>query len=105
MRRIIAVTSLAALALVAAPAAARAATAPTASTASAEGCYYQVMPPYPANLRIRSGPGTGYDAVGAAGYMETIWGSCQSQGGWVRVGSDDGSPGWAYRPYLRRVNH
>ncbi|GAA4087652.1 hypothetical protein [Nonomuraea soli] len=95
MRRIIAVTALAALTLVAAPAAAQA----------TEGCYYEVRPPYPANLWIRSGPGTGYDVVGSAGYLETIWGSCQSQGGWVRVGADDGMPGWAYRPYLHRVSH
>jgi uncharacterized protein YraI len=74
-----------------------------ASAAAAGGCTYQVTPPYPANLWIRSGPGTGYEPVDSAGYLETVWGSCRSRGNWVRVGSDAGVPGWAYRPYLRKM--
>ncbi|WP_327084920.1 hypothetical protein OIE66_21380 [Nonomuraea sp. NBC_01738] len=68
--------------------------------ASAGSCTYQAVPPFPANLWVRSGPGEGYAKVGAIGYREYADGPCQSQGDWTQVWADGGA-GWAYSPYLR----
>lgn len=67
------------------------------------GCTYVVEPPYPANLRVRSGPGTDYPIVDRIGYLETVEGSCYSDGDWVRVWT--GCGGWSYAPYLREIGY
>ncbi|MFI6503279.1 hypothetical protein [Nonomuraea typhae] len=69
------------------------------AAAAAEGCVYVAAPPYPANLWVRSGPGTQYEPVGSVGYEETVEGSCGSRGSWTRVWGED-FEGWAYAPYL-----
>ncbi|MFI6901618.1 SH3 domain-containing protein [Nonomuraea sp. NPDC050394] len=75
-----------------------------APASAASSCVYEVAPPYPANLWIRSGPGTQYDRVGAVGYGETVEGSCGGGRAWMRVWTGD-SEGWAYGPYLEPVEY
>lgn len=81
-------------------------TCPAAQADSAsDGCVYVVQPPYPANLWVRSGPGTQYEPIDSVPYLGTVEGSCSSHGNWTRVYGPSGCVGWSYAPYLEEVGY
>ena len=54
-------------------------------------------------LRIRSGPGTSYAAIGAL-YRNNIVQSDQVSGDWAHITSHDNKTGWSHRGFLRLID-
>ncbi|WP_066374241.1 SH3 domain-containing protein [Herbidospora mongoliensis] len=54
-------------------------------------------------LNMRSGPGLKHEVVGKLKWRATVQGSPVKKGGWVKITRKDGTTGWSYGYYLRRV--
>ncbi|GAA2353618.1 SH3 domain-containing protein [Nonomuraea africana] len=70
---------------------------------AAPTCVYVVDPPYPADLWVRSGPGTQYEQVDDVAFGATVEGTCRTSGDWTAVWGSNGFHGWAYSAYLDEI--
>lgn len=57
----------------------------------------------PAGVNIRSAPNGNSNRVGGASAGAQLFGTGETEGGWIQVTTSDGVEGWAFSSYLREI--